>query len=223
VDRRNVLVSPCPSLGWGRALAAVPAGPVLGGTVDDSSHGADTAAPGQLTCLDERCGQYHQRERGPRCRGCGRRTKPRPAPALFRTLGYGAPADGIPPAAPADGAPAAGVPSAARPAPPPDLFRTLGYSAPPQASGPAGGPVPAAPPARSPYRLQPGRAGVAMAISVVQIVVLWLWRGPLFGLLWAVLCPLWILNVLLGAGLDDPAWEVFGRMRRFRATPETFR
>lgn len=49
---------------------------------------ADEAGPGQLTCLNEGCHRFRRRERGRLCSVCAGRTRQRPGPDLFETLGY---------------------------------------------------------------------------------------------------------------------------------------
>ncbi|MEU2295907.1 hypothetical protein ABZ584_00660 [Streptomyces antibioticus] len=110
-----------------------------------------------------------------------------------------------------------------KPRPPLALYETLGYSAPPgQAAG------------NDPKRHGPGdehlrtdrlqlQSGAwVTALAIASIIVMWLWLGPVFGVLFLVLTPLWIANVLLGGGLNDSPLEAFGRISRFRVSPESF-
>lgn len=60
----------------------------LGVVVQEPTYGADDARPGQLTCLNDGCHRFRRRERGRLCSACARRTRQRPRPDLFETLGY---------------------------------------------------------------------------------------------------------------------------------------
>lgn len=64
---------------------------------------------------------------------------------------------------------------------------------------------------------QPATAAVALGIAVVAGLALgfwWYWAVAIFW--WVVLTPMWVGNVFLGGGLQDPPIHVVARIKLAR-------
>jgi hypothetical protein len=66
-------------------------------------------------------------------------------------------------------------------------------------------------------------SGAATAVlAVVLTIVLWAMWGAGLAVALLLLSPIWIINVSLGGGFNEPPLDAFGRLRRFRADPQAF-
>ena len=73
-----------------------------------------------------------------------------------------------------------------------------------------------------PDRLQPASGAVTAAIAVILVIILFAKAGPILGILVLLACPFWIANVTLGGGMNEPLWNVFGRVQRYRNNRDGF-